>query len=926
MFNFLHLSIHEYLAAYHISSVDKCRQFTELKNTFFNEMYHGTWNMFIDMNKDKWLSLQNYCIYCEDPYYECMSKWIAHIGSSSIFEYFDELYNIINTNKISNNVVQILFCKSDRSSNNAANAYKKQMYLSFCNKNSLHQNKLDLFIIGEGVFSTPNVIRLPLINKFFNVCYANYFALLYGASEQQIVNCFKFNAPIICIILKHCHISETAVNAIQISNLWLFEVTSCTFEDNAPTNLASSLSSIPTLKNLIFCDIHFSTEEVDAVFSVLSHSNNLSTLDLSDNHLHSDMIKIAEALKYTSTLEKLNLTNSNISPSAATAISTVIKSQTSLREFSIGNNKLGSPIIAILKALCEFFSLQRLDLSGNHIPEEACEAIASVILNNTELEYLVLSDNSFGKGTLDIAKALQELYLLKVLELGNVNMPDEISEELALAIECNLFLNTVNLSDNDMQSSAVVILQALAKITSLRVLNLQSTKLNEDAGYYLSSVICNNTGLNQLYLDNNHIGEGLSQVARALQQLNSLQVLGLGNTNMPMKVYSDLASAIKCNTDLNTVQLNNNNLNSSAVIILQALSKISSLRILNLLSNQLTEDAGQYLSCVISNNPKLSKVVLGNNYLGIGVLNVEKALQGANIAKEELESGVECNQILSTSKLHGVKLQSSVVLVLQVLSKISSIKVLNLQSTHLNESAGSYLSSVICANTGINNLYLDNNDIGKGLLDIAKALQQLNALQVLSLGNTNMPKKVSNELEVAIECNQNLNTLKLYGNNLQTSVVVILQALSKISSLRVLDLYSNQLSEDVGEYLSSVIQNNHELNELNLNDNNIGPGVLHIVKSLKQLNTLHALNLGNTNMPKEACKDITLIIEQNPYFETLNLHGNNLQSSTIVILQALSKVSSLEVLNLHSNQLSEDVGEYISSAVSNNTRLNTLLF
>ena len=115
------------------------------------------------------------------------------------------------------------------------------------------------------------------------------------------------------------------------------------------------------------------------------------------------------------------------------------------------------------------------------------------------------------------------------------HMPMEVSSELALAIECNQRLNTLILNDNNLQSSVVVILQALSKISSLEELNLQSTELNEDAGLYLSSVIHNNTALSQLHLDNNNIDEGLLHVMKALKQHNSLQVLGLGNVNMPKK-------------------------------------------------------------------------------------------------------------------------------------------------------------------------------------------------------------------------------------------------------------------------------------------------------------------------------------------------------------------------------------------------------
>ena len=98
------------------------------------------------------------------------------------------------------------------------------------------------------------------------------------------------------------------------------------------------------------------------------------------------------------------------------------------------------------------------------------------------------------------------------------------------------------------------------------------------------------------------------------------------------------------------------------------------------------------------------------------------------------------------------------------------------------------------------------------MLPIAKALQHCNSLEVLKLGNTDIPKEAYDDLASAVKSNQCLSILELQCNKLQSSSVVILIALSKISSLQVLNLHSNILNEDAGEYLSSIIVNNSRLN------------------------------------------------------------------------------------------------------------------
>ena len=86
--------------------------------------------------------------------------------------------------------------------------------------------------------------------------------------------------------------------------------------------------------------------------------------------------------------------------------------------------------------------LKVLDFQGNHISEEAGEYFASMLSKNQKLEQLLLSNNNLGKGVVYIIRSLQELNSLRVLNICNNNMPNEIYNELAYTLSCNQFLNT----------------------------------------------------------------------------------------------------------------------------------------------------------------------------------------------------------------------------------------------------------------------------------------------------------------------------------------------------------------------------------------------------------------------------------------------------------------------------------------------------
>ena len=50
-YNFLHLSIHEFLAACYLKSLDPSEKFQILKQTFFIKRYTNVWNMFIGLQE-----------------------------------------------------------------------------------------------------------------------------------------------------------------------------------------------------------------------------------------------------------------------------------------------------------------------------------------------------------------------------------------------------------------------------------------------------------------------------------------------------------------------------------------------------------------------------------------------------------------------------------------------------------------------------------------------------------------------------------------------------------------------------------------------------------------------------------------------------------------------------------------------------------
>ena len=897
VFNFLHLSLHEYLGAYYVSSIDQCRQFDELKNTFLNEMYHETWNMFIAMNKNTSFNFLNYYVYCSDTYrYILQHSLVATFSNkfSSYLNFFLKLYdNISTTDALTSDAAQFLIskCKEVRSSHSTANIYQEQIYITFCDRKNVntHQPKLELFFFNETgttlKASNSNWFTLcqslNLTDRFSVALRTNHILMLYKANQQQVVDCFQFKTSIKHVAFIGCQISKNTVDAMNffhLQNLLEFGAISCTFDHYAITELTKFLSKLSTLKSIRLPNNRFSAEQMTEILSVISNNDNLQILDLSSNHLHNDIIEVAKALENTETLEILILTNNSIPESTATAISTIIKSNTSLRAFCIGVNKLGSSIIDISKFLCDISTLQSLELNDNQIPEEAGEAIASVILRNSGLEHLVLNNNNICKGALHIAKALQQLNSLQTLCLSNTNLPKEACYELASAIKTNRSLRNLQLSDNHLGERALEIAKALKQITSLRLLDLGNNKL--------------------------------------------------GSNTITKEIVNELTLAIKSNNRIQKLWLHDNDLHSSAIIILETLCGVSKLKVLNMDNNEIDEKGGNTLAAVIKAN-RLEELKFCNNNLQNSIFNISKALKRTPILKSlhlscnsltkemcvNLAAVVKANDSLEQLWLHNSNIKgSSIVFILQALH--SNLRSLDIRNNTITEEAGDVLASVLSKNAELQKLHLN---LLLTPLKVTNALRNVSGLQSLVFDSCNPSEEVESIMESVIINNASLQILSLANINLSKKFISL--AIGKISNLSFLQLEDNLLTEEMSYDLSLAISKNVSLKTLILLDNILQAGLIKIAKVCNSLTDIRVLQLAHNCIIPSKVVELTSIITENTSLERVLLGGitlNAMESFHFNVNEVLLKTSYS-----HSEFLEAIYLELLRKQIDNNTKCSS---
>ena len=127
---------------------------------------------------------------------------------------------------------------------------------------------------------------------------------------------------------------------------------------------------------------------------------------------------------------------------------------------------------------------------------------------------------------------------------------NEVCNELACAIKCNINIESLYLRDNTLQSSALVILQSLSTITTLKVLNMNNNQIGEKYGDALASVIKSNTGLKELCVGGNNLQRSVIKISKALQTISTIESLDLSNNNLTNEVGIELTAAIQSNSSL----------------------------------------------------------------------------------------------------------------------------------------------------------------------------------------------------------------------------------------------------------------------------------------------------------------------------------------------------------------------------------------
>ena len=292
---------------------------------------------------------------------------------------------------------------------------------------------------------------------------------------------------------------------------------------------------------------------------------------------------------------------------------------------------------------------------------------------------------------------------------------------------------------------------------------------------------------------------------------------------------------------------------------------LQDMRELDLSGNKLDGNACDMLARVVASMTRLEEFSLDGNPVGSGgAVKVFKALCGSGVRQLRLwktmigESDCEalCELLKSCHSLQYLNIEDnnlsteSVASIITGLSHNSSLKTLNISTSHFSMANGDRLTSLLKDHSKctLAKLYLENCHVSsEGAVELAVALCKNTTLEYLNLGHNPIGEHVEGITAVArmLEENKTLTVLHLEDCHISSEGAVELAvALCKNSTLYHLHFYYNPIGVVGASSMSHMLQHNTSLVYLDLCDDSVGEeGVRQLINSLKHNHTLRKLEL-----------------------------------------------------------------------------------
>ena len=422
--------------------------------------------------------------------------------------------------------------------------------------------------------------------------------------------------------------------------------------DDDIVDISNSLKTNTTLKRMSAGRCNITEKGGKAIGDALMVNRSLQVLDLSDNPISAGVVHIAESLKHNHSLLEINFDRCGITEKESQSLAISLKENKSLQTLILNWNILSDRGAAhMADCLRHNKCLKKLDISFCGLSDPGMKSLASVLEMNGSLEELNFSGNDAvtGVGLMALGECLKRNKGLKTLKTARCGISEKGGKSIGDALMVNRSLQSLDLRDNPISSGAIHIAESLKHNPSLIELNLGNCGISEEGGKAIGDALMVNISLQVLYLCDNPISTGVVYIAKSLKYHHSLIELNLEKCGISGRGTKSLATSLRENTSLQTLILNWNILSDrGAAHVADCLRHNKCLKILCILSCGVGDHGIKSLASALEVNSSLALLDLrwSNNTQGLSAI-----LTGIGLMA--LGESLKSNRGLKTLRLCG---------------------------------------------------------------------------------------------------------------------------------------------------------------------------------------------------------------------------------------------------------------------------------
>ena len=928
--NFLHFTMQEYLAAFHVSTLSSLEQSSLIKELFWDGQFSFMWLMYVGIvgvksNTFAYLFDSNShiygdkrkCLHLFQCYFESKSDAEMPQAVSSVFT--DGNITLDNITLLPHHISSLLFFMSTPSIHHDQ---LKVLSLSNCNLRDIGINSLFKYVIKNN----EKLSTLEYVDLSEN-----------SSSPWRIY----------CTIIEHCCINSLTLFGDEGMKEYAKDIT-----DSLQRNLR--------LKSLTMCKIGRTVTQL--IESILVDNKNLKELNLSWGRKPDGTRIIKRQLEsasynnsgvcvnilydgYHECLSKtISLSNKKINDDAAYVIAFGLYNNTKIEKLDLSYNDI---TIKGMKKLSELdISLEYVDLSGNKsYPWNVyCTVIRRCCVNHLTL-YGDVGMKEYAK---DISHNLQDSLKLKSLTICKIGSTGIQLIENAFVV-FGVTLKELNLSWGSNAYGTKIIKRKLKPISHdnnemfvnilydghheclSKTINLCNKNIDDDAVYVIVFGLYSNPVIEKLDLSCNSItANGMSRLAELDISLDYVDLSG--NSSSPWNVYC----AVIRHCCVNSLTLcGDEGMEKYIKDITDSLQKNLKLKSLTLC--KIGSIGTQLIESILVNNTTLKQLNLcwRRNPIGTKIINRQLKVVSHN------NSGV-CVNILyngyheflsKTISLSNRNINDNAVYVIAFgLYNNKTVVKLDLSCNEITNDGAVAISNCLKRNNTLRTLNISNNNItDNGAVAFSHCLKYNNTLQTLNISRNKITDNGALAISHCLKYNKTLKRLYLSQNLMNFGGLMLAKF---IKYVEYVDLSGNQSSPWDGY---CAIIRHCCVNKLTLYGNEeIKHYVKEIVDSLQINTTLQSLTLCASRNGLSRYRDMVvesnsmkrpqLVVDGKLYF-SIQVHDEEVTDKRVVNLKILydKKCDSLtENVCLSSSNINDDAVCLITFGLYNNTTVKKL--